>query len=181
VARDKKSGKHDVVADDTFLRRGLIELANEKKGHLHVFEADDGTFVLKPDPPKDLSDALDAAAKGDPEPLKHLFERRGFGLDGSALLAERITKRGRGRPVIETPEKLYEERLKQIKKKLRRDGVTGRVDQKAIEILQAEDHSCRAWGIRTDMDLPDVDWDTFANRRRRSKQPRKKTVRKKRA
>ena len=171
----KKSGQSGaVLPDDTFIVRGLMELANGKHGHLHVFEAEDGTVELVPDPPKDLTDALGAAAKGDAEPLKHLFERHGFGVDGSALLADLITKRGRGRQAIETPEKLYEERLKQIKKELRRNGATDRAHQKAIEILEAEDRSCRDWAARTGLAFPEVNWDTLDNRRRRSKKPRKK-------
>jgi hypothetical protein len=141
-----------------------VELANKKRGHLHVFEGMMGLSRLCQIHPKYLTDALAKAAKGDAKLLRDVFADHGFLPDAAALLAELVTKRGRGRPSIATPEQLYEERLEQIKKELRRNGVTGRVLQKAMKILEAEHQSCRDWAERTGTVLPGVDFEKLANR-----------------
>jgi hypothetical protein len=162
-----------VKKPEAFLVRGLAELANKKGGHIDVFEAEDGSLKLAFDPPQYLLQALDMAAKGDGKALRDVFKRHGFGPDAAAVLADLIIRRGRGRPPISTPEQLYEERLKQIKKELRRNGAS-RVHQNAMRILDAEHQSCLEWANRTGMALPEINFDKLANRTRRSKRPQKK-------
>jgi len=89
-------------------------------------------------------------------------------------LKSAVTRSGDSMEIAADPIARAETALKQIKKELRRNGATDRAHQKAIEILEAGDRSCRDWAARTGLAFPEVNWDTLDNRRRRSKKPRKK-------
>jgi hypothetical protein len=150
-----------------FLLRGLVALANRGQGVLHVFENGRGKTITVPDPSPEFEDALAAAKAGEPDALIPILLHGLMPVEAEMLASELHQRSKGGQRVFASVERLYAERLRQIKEQLRADGMNGKVHIKAEKLLRAEDKFCREWQQRTGIPLPEIDWGALRNLIRR--------------